>query len=125
MVEEFSDLSPSCLDGSLCGFSEQVFELGEDLIDRVQVGTVRQQEHEARPDAAEGRVHGGFLVARQVIHNDDVARRESGGEALLDIVGKALAVDGLVEHARGVDLVVTQRRKDGHRPPVAVRHLGV
>ncbi len=48
-----------------------------------------------------------------------------GDEALLDIVGKAMAVDRLIEHARGVDPVAAECRKEGHRAPVAIGHLGM
>ena len=111
--------------GSFGGFSHQVLELGEDLFDRIEVGTVGRQEQQPRTDAADRVADGGALVARQVVHDDNVAGRERRHEALLDIVGEALTVDRLVEHARGVDPVTAKCREEGHRAPMAVGHLGV
>ena len=67
----------------------------------------------------------GFFVAGEVVHDDDVAGRQRRHEALLDIVGEALRVDQLVQHARRVDPVAAQRRQERHRAPVAVGHLGM
>ena len=111
--------------GPFGGLAEQVLELGEDLFDRVEVGAVGRQEQEACADAADSRTHSGLLVARQVVHDDDVTWRERGYEALLDVIGEALAVDWLVEHAGRVDPVAAKCCKEGHRPPVAIGHLGV
>ena len=67
-----------------------VRRLCEDLLDRVEVGRVGRQEQQPSPSAPDGRAHGRVFVARQVVHDDDVAGRERRHEALLDIVGKAL-----------------------------------
>lgn len=45
-------------------------------------------------------------------------------EELLDIGGKAHAVDRTVQHARGIDPVVAQRGKEGERAPFAERGVG-
>ena len=64
-------------------------------------------------------------MARQIVHDHDVASRERRHEVLLDVIGEAVAVDRLVEHARGIDPVAAQCREEGHRAPVTVRHLGM
>jgi len=46
VVEERADLSPSGLDGTRIGFSQQGLELREDLLDRVEVGRVTRQEEQ-------------------------------------------------------------------------------
>jgi hypothetical protein len=46
VIKEFADAPPGGVDGSLRGFAEQRLELGEDLLDRVEVGTVGGQEEE-------------------------------------------------------------------------------
>jgi hypothetical protein len=45
------------------GFSEQVLELGEDLLDRVQVGRVGREEQQSCTGGADGLADGGPLVA--------------------------------------------------------------
>jgi len=102
-----------------------MFELGEDLLDRVEVGAVWRQEQQARAGASDRLADGGPLVAAQIIHDDDVARFECRDQELLDVIGEALAVDRLVEHAWCVDPVAAKRCEEGHRAPVAIGHLGM
>jgi hypothetical protein len=44
-----------------------VFELGEDLLDRVEIGTVWRQEEEFGADAADGLANGLSLVAAEIV----------------------------------------------------------
>ena len=99
-----------------------VFELGEDLLDRVEVGAVGRQVEEAGAAGFDRFAHAGDLVGRKVVHDDDVARLERRRQGLLDIGKKALAVDGAVEDAGRGDPVVAQRGQEGGGLPVAVRH---
>ena len=43
-MEEVADAAPCGVDCAFGGFSEQVLELGEDLLDRIEVRTVGRQE---------------------------------------------------------------------------------
>ena len=45
-IEQLADCGPDGLDGSRGGFAQQVLELGEDLLDGVQVGRVFRQEEQ-------------------------------------------------------------------------------
>src|SRR6516162_2403335 len=56
--------------------SQQSFELGEDLLDRIEVGRVFWQEDEARPDIADRWSHGLSLVGAEIFGDHDVARFE-------------------------------------------------
>lgn len=49
--------------GTLGCFAHQVFELGEDLLDRIEIGTVRRQEQEPGASAADRLADGGSFVA--------------------------------------------------------------
>jgi hypothetical protein len=50
VLEELAD-PPACRgDGSLGGFSEQVLELSEDLLDGIEVWRIRRQEEELCTD---------------------------------------------------------------------------
>lgn len=111
--------------GALCGLTHQVFELGEDLLDRIEIWAVWRQEQELGPGATDRLADGGPFVTAQIVHDDDVAGRERRHEELLYIVGEALAVDRLIEHARGVDPVTAERRQESHRAPMAIGHLGM
>ena len=46
MVEELADATPCGFDGALGGLAQEGLELGEDLLDRIEVGAVGWQEEE-------------------------------------------------------------------------------
>ena len=108
-IEQLADALPCRLNRTLGGFSQQMFELGEQLLDRVEIRAVGREEQEfcaCRPDCS---THGFPLVAAQIVHDDDVARRQGRHEELLDPGGEELAVDRPVEDAGSVDPVVARR----------------
>jgi hypothetical protein len=74
-----------------------VLDLGEDLLDRVQVRRVFRQEEELGPGRANELAHGFGFVAAEIVHDDDVAGTKRGNEDLLDIGPEALIVDWAVE----------------------------
>ena len=83
-----------CFVASRSRLSQQGFELGEDLLDRIEVGRVFRQKHKARADVPDRPSHGLSLVGAEVVQDHDVARLEGGREELFDIGVEALAVDG-------------------------------
>jgi len=109
----------------LSGFAHQVLELGEDLLDRIEIWAVWRQEQQPGAGTTDRVADGGPFVTAQIVHDDDIAGRERRHEELLDILGEALAVDRLVEHARSVDPVAAERREEGHGAPMAIRDLGM
>ena len=110
-------------DGSFLGLSGEMLELGEHLLDRVEVRRVWRQEDELGADAADGAPHGKTFVATEIVHDDDVARCEGRQEELLNIGGEALAVDRSVEDKGRIDPVAAQGCKEGQRAPFAERCL--
>ena len=76
-------------------------------------GAVGRQEEQPGPGGADCATDGLAFVASQIVHNDDVAGRQGGDEELLDIGGEALAVDGAVDDAGGVDPVAPEGGKEG------------
>src|SRR5260370_21581940 len=87
-------------DSSLGGLSEQRFQLGEHLLDRIEVRTVGRQEEKPRADRANGPAHRMALVAAEIVHDDNVARLERRHEELLDIGLEAFAIDRSIKNAR-------------------------
>ena len=112
---------PGGLDGALCGFAHEQFELGKDLLDRVQIGGVGRQEQEFGTRCPDRLANGGTFVAAEVVHDDHIARRERRHEELDNIGGEALTVDRPIEYAGRVDPVVAKRGKESERPPFAER----
>jgi len=84
---------PRCLDGPFCGSAHQLFEFCEDLLDRVQIGTVGRQEEELGSCFADGRSRRLALVRTEIVHDDDVAGSKCGYENLIDIERDALGLN--------------------------------
>ena len=120
-VKQGAEPLPGRLHGPFGCVTEQSFELGEDLLNRVEIRGVRRQEAQRGPHPLKGRAHGGTLVAAQVVHDDDIARGERRQQTLFDIGQKAGAIQRAIEDTRSGHAVVTQRRHEGEGLPVAVR----
>ena len=101
-----------------------VFELGEELLDRVEVWTVCREEEELGTCGADCAADRLPFVAAEVVDDDDIARLKGGDEHLLDIGQKGLAIDWAVDDAGRVDAIVAQRGQKGQRPPAALGNLG-
>lgn len=98
-----------------------MFNLGESLFDRIEVGRVWRQIPEPRTGCSDYFADGLRLVGAEIIHNDDVAWFEDGQELLFDIGAEAPTIDRSVEDARSGELIVAQRTEEGQRAPVAMR----
>ena len=105
------------------GLSQQSLELGEDLLDGVEVGGVFGQEDEAGSDSSDGLPHPLALVGAEIVEDHDVARLERRDKELFDIGVEALAVDGPVEQARRIDAVIAKSGKERRGFPLALRDL--
>lgn len=93
-------MPPGIFDASLLGMSHPVFDLGEGLLDRVEIGRVWRQEPEPCSSRSDELPDGGRFVRPEIVHDDDVAWFEHWHELLRDIGPEALAVDRPVEDAR-------------------------
>ncbi len=69
-------------DGTLGGFAQQRLELGEDVFDQVEVGTIGRQEEEPGALRLDHLAHARSLVAGEVVHDHDVARAQFGRQDL-------------------------------------------
>jgi hypothetical protein len=123
-VEKVTGPSPGGFMGSFFGFSHQVLELGEELLDRVEVWGIGRQEEEMSAGVTNGPARRFALVRAEIVEDDEIARLQGGGEYLLDIGGEQRAIDRPVDDARGLDSIVPERGDKGERLPMAVRDLG-
>jgi hypothetical protein len=69
-------IPPACLRLAVLRLSQQGFELGEDLLNGIEVGRVFRQEHEARPDVADRTSPHLSLVGAEIVE-DNVIRKIS------------------------------------------------
>ena len=114
-------MTPSVLDGSLLGMPHPVLDLGEGLLDRIEVRGVGRQEPEPGAGGLYDVPDGCGFVAAEIVHDDDVAGPQDRNELLTDIGSEAFAVDRPVEDAWRREFVAAQRTQEGQRAPVAVR----
>jgi hypothetical protein len=109
-------------DGSGSGFSQDGFELGDRLLDRIEVRAVSRQIAHACACGFNGLANADDFVAGEVVEDDRFAWFESGREDLLDIGAEAFAVHRPVEDTRSGQAAGSQRRNQGNRLPVAARN---
>ena len=74
--------------------SQECLELGERLLDRVQVGTVRRQIEQLGPGRADRSPYGRVLMAAEIVHHHDIAWPQSWNQELHHPGEETLGVDG-------------------------------
>src|SRR5258708_9982251 len=104
--EDFADRGADGFDGARGDLAQEVLDLGEDLLDRVQVRRVFRQEEELGAGGADELAYGFGFVTSEGVHDYDVAGMKRGYEDLFDIGPEALTVDGTVEYPWSVDPVM-------------------
>ena len=70
--DEMADMTPCLFDGSLLCDTHPVLDLGECLLDRIEIGRIRGQIPEPRPGGADELADGNRLVGPEIVHDDDV-----------------------------------------------------
>ena len=118
-VEELAEPSPGGFDVTGLSLSDEVFELGEHLFDRIEVGAVGRQEDEVSAFGSDDGASGLAFMAAEVVQDDDIARREDRGEKfLLDVKEEGFAVDRPIDHPRRINPSVAQRGDEGQGLPI-------
>jgi hypothetical protein len=112
---------PEVIGGSCFGLSDQGLELGEHLLDGIEIGAVGRQKIQMGSCSFDR--SSGFLafVARQIIKNHDVAWLQKRDELGLDPGIEAGAVDGAVKNPRRVDAIQAEPSHEGERLPASMR----
>lgn len=103
--------------------TQQMLQFGKDLLDGIEIGTVRGQEQEPGPDTPDRFADSLPLMAAEVIHDHDIAGFEGWQKEALHIGQEADSIDRAVELARRIDAVTAQRGEESQRAPTAVRRL--
>ena len=112
-MKDGADGLPECRAGARAGVPHPVFELGEGLLDGVQIGAVWWQEQQMRPDVPDSLAHRLAFVTAEVVHYDDVAGVERGNENALHVGSEDVAVHGAVKDSWRVDPIMAQGRDEG------------
>ena len=109
------------VDGALLGGAHPVLDLGEGLLDRIEVGRVWRQIPEPCAGGFDQGAEGGRFVAAEIIHDDDIAGQQLWDENLLDIGAEAFAIDRPVEQTRCGEAIAAQGAEESQCLPVAMR----
>ena len=120
-MDEVADVAPSVFDGALLSLPHPVFDLGEGLFDRVEVGRVWRQVPEPGASSLDHLPDSFRLVASEIVENDDVAFAQGWQEKVLYISAEAFTVDRAVEDAGCRELVMAERTEKCEGTPVTVR----
>jgi hypothetical protein len=75
VVEDGFEGLAAGVEGSWRHAPEQGFDLGDSLLDRVEVGRVRREKEQPHPGRFEAFTHARNLVRGQIVGNDDAAGR--------------------------------------------------
>ena len=119
-MDELADVPPCLLDGTFLRLAHAVLDLGEDLLDRVEIGRVWRKIPEPGSGVADRTPDRGGLVAAEIVHDDDITGFERQDEVLLDIGTEAGAVDRPIEDAGCGKPIMAQRAEEGQRAPMAM-----
>ncbi|MGY3695566.1 hypothetical protein ACVIGA_005646 [Bradyrhizobium sp. USDA 3240] len=114
-------MAPSVFDGAPLSLPHPVFDLGEGLFDRVEVGRVSRQVPGPGASSLDHLPDSFRLVASELVENDDVAFAQGWQEKVLHIGAEAFAVDRAVEDAGCRELVMAERAEECEGTPVTVR----
>ena len=114
-------MAPSVLDGALLGVSHPMLDLGECLLDGIEVGRVFGQEPQPGSGIFDGIADGLALVGSEIVHDDDVAGLEGWNQRLVDIGAETFAVDRAVEDTGCGEPVASKRTEECQSAPAAAR----
>ena len=120
VVEEAADAVPRAFSGALAGAAEQAFELGEHLLDRVQVWGVGWQEQERGSGGLDQGATSALLWLDR-LSRMTTSGRQLGQEILADILGEDGPVHRLVDHEGSDDAVAGETGEEGGHLPVSGR----
>ena len=118
-------MAPCILAGSLLSFPHPMFDLGECLFDRIEVGRVFRQEPQPCPNRLDGIPDGLGFMRTEIVGDDDVAGLEGWDQLLADVGAEALAVDRAIEDAGRSEPIAAKRAEEGQGVPAAMRGKAV
>jgi hypothetical protein len=113
------------------GLSQERLELGEGLLDRVEIGRVFRQEQEPGVALGQGLRRTRAFVDVQIVSANEVRRGDhlvagfkAWGELCADIAVECGAINGSLDDPGGNKLMAAQARNEGLRSPLAEGSIG-
>lgn len=100
-----------------------MLELGEDLLDGIEVGRIRGEEQEFGAGGLDGFAHGVAFVRGEIVHDNDVAGPEFAQKKPLDIRLEDRAGHRAWNNQRREDAVMPEAGDERRCFPMAVRRF--
>jgi hypothetical protein len=119
-IKDLANRSPSVGDGSRLGLPHEVFELGEELFNRIEIWTIGRQEEEVCAGLSDGVTNSFSFVAAKIVEDHDVTATERRDEDLLHIEGEELTIDWSIDDPGGIDAIDPKRSDEGEGFPMTV-----
>jgi hypothetical protein len=91
-LEDRPNAPPSGVDGSFLGLAQEGLELGKDLLDGIEIGTIGREEEELGADSMQSNAHCMVLVASEVAYAQNfppwsvISRPIKGDVPTIDLV---------------------------------------
>ena len=98
---------------------QEVLELGERLLDRIETGAAGRKEQQAGARASDRRAHRFCLAAARIVHDDDVAAIGCREQLRFDMYPEGVSVDRAVQDPRRVDPVMLRSDDECGGSPMA------
>jgi len=98
------------------------FELGDELLDRVEIGRIGRQVAQFGASGLDDLPHRLAFVCRQIVHHDDVARRQGGDQAPPQVFEEDRPGHRAIDDEGRGDAVLAQPGQEGENLPVPPGH---
>jgi len=121
LVEDAAAEFPEFVDGPFGSISEQLLELGERQLDRIQVRRVRGQVTQLGADCFDGFANSSDFMAGEIVHHHDVAGFQDRRQMLLDPGSEQFAVDAAFNRQRSDEPLDPQGTQKSRRLPTSAR----
>lgn len=112
------------VEGARVHSPEEALELREDLLNRIEVGTVGREVQQVHACRLQALANAGHLMCGQIINDDDAARPHFRDQTFLEPLLEDCAGHRAREQLRGENAVMSQTGNEGGCHPMAVWYLG-
>jgi len=109
------------IEAALSGLAQVCFQLGEEVLDGVEIRAVGRQEHQRSASGFAGLANPGHLVRTQIVGDDKVTRPPRRSQHVAHISQKGRPVHRSIQKPGGFQTIAAQGCHEGVGPPVAVR----
>ena len=120
--DSIGDCREQVIESSRGRLPEQRLELGKELLDRIEIWAVRREIADVGPRRGDSFAYTLDLMARQVVHDDNVTGRQARREKLLDIGFEGLPIHRTIEDTGRSQPIASETGDEGGGLPVAPGH---